>query len=95
MRTAVDPASPSVIGSRRMGGGVAAREVSILAGIGSFTKFQRRFRYLGSQLVRMIEPVTMSPMEVNVFESHFVAVLPSRLANCDTECNRMIHPVST
>ena len=62
-KTAVAPASPSAMGSRRMGGGVDYRVVSILAGLSTFTDLHKRFRHLGSQFSRATVPATTPPME--------------------------------
>ena len=77
----VAPVALSDMGSRRMGGGIAARLVWIMERFGTFTKFFRRFRYLGSQMARVTFLSTTSPVAVDALESHFVAGRSSRLEN--------------
>ena len=69
-----------------MGRCVAARVVSILTRLDTFTEFHRRFMYLGSQLASVIVLETTFPMEANAFEYHFVAGRPRRMVNWDTDC---------
>ena len=70
--------------------GITARAVSVLTGLGTFTNFRRMFRYLGSQLARMIVPATTPPVEANAFESNLMVIFPSYLANFYTECSSTI-----
>ena len=76
----MEPVSLSATGCSRMGMGVAAREVSMSDGLGTFTGCRRILRYLGYQLARATDPATIYPVAVNALVSHFVMGCPSRLA---------------
>ena len=78
----VEPTSLSSTGSISRGGVVAARVVSILMDISTFTGCQRILRYIVFQLARDTVPATTSPVAVNVLETNFVAGRPIRLTNC-------------
>ena len=78
---------PSATGSRRVEWGVAARVVLIKEGIGNFTEWIRRFRYLGSQFAKATVPATTSPVAENALDSHFVVGHPSHIVNWETECS--------
>ena len=86
---------PSATGSRRVEWVVAARVVLIKEGIGTFTKWIRRFRYLGSQFSRVTVPATMSLVAEISLESHFVAGLPIRISKWETQCSSTMRPGST
>ena len=73
---------------------MASRDVTIMAGLITFTNCRRRLRYPGSQLARATVPETTSHVVVNALESHFVAGHLRQLANCKTECIRTMQPGS-